>query len=129
MAGCITGRPEPELDFFGYKDVQIWNLDAQGRLNGDPGFDYMDPHCFCFDCRGAFDPKATVDAELVNRGHVRACFVYASLLPKVPEAPQQPNTGGTQQTASGFSNDTPLTSTSGYIPLLQRSNGGGIGAM
>jgi hypothetical protein len=84
MAGCITGRPAPAMDFFGYRDVQIWNVDANGRMNGDPGFDRKNPHCFCFDCRGAFDPRAEVDAELVNSGHERACQVYASLL--VPTA-------------------------------------------
>ncbi len=80
MAGCVTGRPVPALDFFGYRDVQIWNVDANGRMNGDPGFDRKNPRCFCFDCRGAFDPRAEVDTELVNSGNERACDVYASLL-------------------------------------------------
>jgi hypothetical protein len=80
MVGCVTGRPVPEMDFFGYRDVQVWNVDANGRMNGDPGFDRKNPHCFCFDCRGAFDPRAEVDAELVNSGNERACHVYASLL-------------------------------------------------
>jgi hypothetical protein len=87
MAGCVTGRPAPSMDFFGYRDVQIWNTDAHGRLNGDPGFDRKNPRCFCFDCRGAFDPQAEVDTELVNSGHERACEVYASLLVKPPPVP------------------------------------------
>lgn len=89
MAGCITGRAEPELDFFSYRDVQIWNQDTQGRLNGDPGFNKMDPYCFCFDCRGSFDSDGVIDAELVNSGHLRACFVYASLLPQHIEVTPQ----------------------------------------
>ena len=84
LVGCISGRPKPEMDFFGYKDVQIWFRDASGRLNGDPEFNRRDPYCFCFDCRGSFDPEGTLDAELVNEGHERACEVYASLLPKKP---------------------------------------------
>ena len=80
MVGCITGRPVPEMDLYGYRDVQIWNVDVNGRLNGDPGFNRKDPLCFCFDCRGCFDEDGTVDAELVNSGHKRASFVYASLL-------------------------------------------------
>jgi hypothetical protein len=86
MVGCITGRPAPELDFFGYRDVQIWNRDANGRLNGDEGFDRKNPYCFCFDHRSAFDPRAEVDTELVNSGHARACEVYASLLQKPKES-------------------------------------------
>lgn len=85
MIGCITGKPIPPLNFFGFKDVQIWNMDAQGRINGDPDFDRRDPHCFCFDCRGAFDGKGIIDAELVNEGHERACHVYESLLIPIEE--------------------------------------------
>lgn len=84
LVGCITGRPAPEMDFFGYRDVQIWFRDAAGHLNGDPGFNRRDPYCFCFDCRGAFDPQGALDAELVNEGHERACETYASLLQQVP---------------------------------------------
>ena len=80
LVGCITGRPVPEFDFFGYRDVQIWNIDASGRLNGDEGFNPRDPGCFCFDCRGAFDPRGEVDAELVNEGHARATEVYQSVI-------------------------------------------------
>ncbi len=81
LVGCISGRPEPQLDFFGYKDVQIWYVDANGHMNGDPGFDRMNPGCFCFDCRSAFDPKAEVDLQLILDGHPRALSTYAQLLP------------------------------------------------
>ncbi len=81
LVGCVSGRPVPEMDFFGYRDVQIWNRDAQGRLNGDPDFNRKDPYCFCFDCRGAFDPKAEVDLELVQSSHARALEVYGDLFP------------------------------------------------
>ena len=81
MVGCITGRPAPKMDFFGFGDVQIWNRDASGILNGDPGFNRKDPHCFCFDCRGDFDSEGTMDAELVNEGHPRARWTYESLVP------------------------------------------------
>ena len=93
MVGCISGRPAPKLDFFGYKDVQIWNRDASGRLNGQEGFNRMDPFCFCFDCRSAFDPHAEVDTELVNTGHKQARWTYASLLPAdmVPPHPEVSN--------------------------------------
>ena len=84
MIGCITGKPVPEMDFYGYRDVQIWYLDANGRMNGDPEFDRMDPYCFCFDCRDAFDSKGEIDTQLVNQGHERACWVYASLLGTTP---------------------------------------------
>lgn len=83
LIGCITGRPVPEFDFFGYRDVQIWFRDANGNLNGDPGFDRKNPMCFCFDCRGAFDPKGEVDAELVNAGHQNAMYTYRSLFPNL----------------------------------------------
>jgi hypothetical protein len=58
-------------------------------LNGAPDFDRKNPWCFCFDCRGAFDPRAEVDSELLNNGHPRACEAYASLLtpPSPPLAP------------------------------------------
>jgi hypothetical protein len=79
LIGCISGRPVPEPNLFGYRDVQIWNCDAEGRLNGDPGFDRMNPSCFCFDCRAAFDPRAEVDLELLQVGHARAREVYADL--------------------------------------------------
>ena len=117
LVGCITGRPAPRMDFFGYGDVQIWNRDASGRLNGDPEFNRRDPWCFCFDCRGAFDPRGTVDAEIVNEGHVRAREVYAQLLPAdMRPAPRpEPKEGP---------NPAPLPAA---LALPMRSNGGGIG--
>ena len=150
MVGCITGRPAPELDFYGYRDVQIWNLDAQGRLNGDPNFNRMDPHCFCFDCRGSFDSDGLVDAELVNSGHERACFVYSSLLrtssatsepintPKEPSS--EPTAEVSSDTSYGFSNEatypsvTRTMSSHGFISesvnaqtlFPQRTNGNGV---
>jgi len=81
LVGCISGRPEPALDFFGYKDVQMWNVDANGRMNGDPEFDRKNPGCFCFDHRSAFDPQAEVDLQLILDGHTEARRTYASLLP------------------------------------------------
>jgi hypothetical protein len=75
-SGCITGRPVPEISFFGFRDVQSWRP-------ADP----MNPHCFCFDCRGLWDKDATIDAELVNSGHKWACEAYASLLPTRPSTP------------------------------------------
>ncbi len=83
LTGCITGRPVPDLDFFGFNDVQIWFRDADGNLNGHPDFNRKNPGCFCFDCRGAFDPRGEVDAELVNEGHTNACYTYRNLLPTV----------------------------------------------
>lgn len=80
MMGCMTGKPVPPPNFFGFKDVQIWRTDSQGRLPGDEGFNPRDPGCFCFDCRGSFDKDGILDAELVNEGHPRACDVYASLI-------------------------------------------------
>jgi len=70
MVGCISGRPPPPLQFFGYSDVQSWRP-------ADP----MAPHCFCFDCRSLWDSDAKIDTELVNSGNERACLVYDSLLP------------------------------------------------
>ena len=81
LIGCITGHPVPNLDFFGFRDVQIWNMDAQGRMNGDPNFNRRDPFCFCFDHRGAFDPTGEVDASLVNEGHAMARYTYRNLFP------------------------------------------------
>ena len=107
LVGCITGRPAPRMDLFGYGDVQIWNRDASGRLNGDPDFNRRDPWCFCFDCRGAFDPRGIVDAEIVSEGHVRAREVYAQLLPADMRPAPRPE-------------PTP----SSVLPM--RSNGGGI---
>lgn len=118
LAGCLTGKPVPEIDFFGYNDVQIWFLDASGRLNGDPGFNYKDPHCFCFDCRGAFDPKGEVDAELVNEGHVNALYTYRNLVPdRVLPEPAQPIAQNPQQ------GNPPLTSPPGGDDGEMNDNG------
>lgn len=115
LVGCISGRPVPELDFFGYKDVQIWNVDANGHMNGDPGFNRMDPGCFCFDCRSAFDPRAEVDLQLVQNGHVEARRTYASLLPtELVPPPRDP------PTPSSSTAPTPA------LPLPTRSMSGGI---
>ena len=113
MAGCITGRPKPtrEIDFFGFRDIQIWNQDANGRFNGDPGFDRKNPGCFCFDCRSAFDTSGIIDAELVNEGHARACAVYANLLGT--------NTTTTEtNTSSSSTDDIPLTRTEENAPWV-----------
>lgn len=107
LAGCITGRPMPELDFFGYKDVQSWRP-------SDP----MQPHCFCFDCRELWDNDATIDLQLIKDGHKMALWTYAELLPKemVPpkEAPPAPSL------AKPIGNS---------VPLLPRTNGGGLSAL
>ncbi len=92
LQGCITGKPVPPLSFFGYKDVQIWRTDSQGRLPGDEGFNPRDPGCFCFDCRGSFDKDGILDAELVNEGHARACHIYASLINIPTSIPPRVNT-------------------------------------
>jgi hypothetical protein len=85
LMGCITGKPIPPIDFFGFKDVQIWRTDSKGCLPGDPDFNPRDPGCFCFDCRNTFDKEGVLDAELVNEGHPRACEIYASLIkPNIP---------------------------------------------
>ncbi len=87
LVGCLTTKPSPEeINFFGFRDVQIWNMDAQGRLNGDPEFDRMNPHCFCYDCRGAFDGRGEVDAQLVNSGHSRALDAYRNIVPPSSDA-------------------------------------------
>ena len=138
LVGCITGRPAPALDFYGFRDVQIWYRDAEGRLNGDPGFNYKDPYCFCFDCRGAFDPKGTVDAELVNEGHERAVFTYRSTSSKTETSTEQETTSApstppptTTSTATpGFSNEPstppPKPTRSSPPPLATRTRGGGL---
>lgn len=127
LVGCISGRPAPSLDFFGYKDVQIWNVDANGRMNGDPGFNRMDPGCFCFDCRSAFDPRAEVDLKLVQDGHVEARRTYASLLPTElvppPRAVVPPSSSPLLRGATA--GDVPSLC---QPPLLQRTSSGGIAA-
>jgi hypothetical protein len=101
LVGCITGRPEPELDFFGFRDVQIWNMDATGRMPGHEGFNRKNPCCFCFDHRDAFDPKGEVDAELVNEGHLPALYTYRNLVPNVVLPPQDSTENPSQSSPSG----------------------------
>jgi hypothetical protein len=74
LAGCISGRPVPEMDLFGYKDVQSWRP-------ADP----MNPHCFCFDCRDLWDNDASLDVQLLKEGNKMAMSTYSELLPA--EAP------------------------------------------
>lgn len=81
LVGCMTGRPVPDYDFFGFRDVQMWNMDSQGRMPGHDGFNHRDPFCFCFDHRSAFDPTGETDAALVNEGHAMARYTYRSLFP------------------------------------------------
>lgn len=89
LAGCISGRPEPPLDFFGYKDVQSWRP-----------IDPMKPYCFCFDCRDLWDNDATIDLQLLEDGHTVALMTYSELLPpefvhpKHVALPQRSNGGG-----------------------------------
>lgn len=119
LTGCISGRPVPEMDFFGYKDVQIWFRDASGRLNGDADFNRRDPYCFCFDCRDAFDPEGTLDAELVNEGHKRARIIYASLLQE-PVAEVLPARTLTEH-PEAYKMDVPRETWFPAAPLPQRS--------
>lgn len=90
LAGCISGQPAPDLDFFGFRDVQIWNMDATGRMNGQEGFDPKNPCCMCFDHRDAFDPTGEVDAELVNEGKANALYTYRNLFPNMEIPVEQP---------------------------------------
>jgi hypothetical protein len=96
--GCISGRPIPAMDFFGYKDVQSWRP-------ADP----MNPHCFCFDCRDLWDKDATIDLQLISDGHTWALESYAELLPVEMRPPEL-----------GL-HKSPLS-----LGLPTRSNGGGI---
>ncbi len=84
MVGCIGRKPVTGMDFYGYRDVQCWNIDVKGRFPDQEGYDYTNPNCFCFDCRGAFDSSGTIDAELVNAKNPRALFVYGILENKAP---------------------------------------------
>lgn len=68
LAGCITGKPVSTRIVFGFSDIQSWRPTNP-----------MDPHCFCFDCRGLWDSEGTIDAELVNTGHAEARWVYWGL--------------------------------------------------
>lgn len=105
LAGCMTGKPVPEMDFFGYRDVQIWNMDANGLMPGQEGFNRKNPYCLCFDHRDAFDPKGEVDAELVKEGNVNALYTYRNLVPDLPLPEAQ-----TRNTENGL--NTSLTSPS-----------------
>ena len=100
LVGCISGRPAPSIDLFGYGDVQIWNRDANGNLNGDPGFDRMNPMCFCFDCRSAFDPDAEVDFELIQKGHKQALWTYEAILPRTMVPPRPETSSRTEATST-----------------------------
>jgi hypothetical protein len=71
LTGCISGRPVPPMDFYGYKDVQSWRP-----------VDSMKPHCFCFDCRDLWDKDASIDLQLLNDGYEAALWVYSELLPE-----------------------------------------------
>lgn len=82
MIGCLGRKNAVEFHLYGYRDVQCWNVDTNGRFPGDEGYDYTNPRCFCFDCRNSFDKEGKIDAELVNAGNVRACFVYGNLIGK-----------------------------------------------
>lgn len=100
LVGCISGRPAPAINFFGYSDVQSWRP-------ADP----MNPHCFCFDCRDLWDRDAAIDLELVQSGHTRALEVYGELLNVLPPA------------------RTPTEHPEAVTTRLpQRSNGGGLSA-
>lgn len=70
LVGCISNRPPPALDFFGYRDVQSWRP-------SDP----MEPNCFCFDCRSLWDSDATIDLQLLQERHAIAGQTYRELLP------------------------------------------------
>jgi len=112
-AGCITGRPLPPLDFYGFKDVQSWRP-------ADP----MQPHCFCFDCRDLWDNDASVDVQLLKDGNNMAIWTYEDLVPKelVPPKPEPVARPPLMlPTPSGGIAPPP---TSPVLP--QRSNGGGI---
>lgn len=123
LVGCITGRPEPEMDFFSFRDVQIWNRDASGRLNGDEGFNPRDPWCFCFDCRDTFDPHGTTDAELVNEGHSRATEVYQTVINAAVAERQQKLE---DDMAAAAALQTLSSSPPGGVPLAHTVNSSGF---
>lgn len=108
LAGCITGRPLPEISFYGYSDVQSWRP-------SDP----MQPHCFCFDCRDLWDSDAAIDLELIQKGHEMARWTYAELLPKDAVPPKK-------EAAPAPSLAKPIGNS---VPLLPRTNGGGLSAL
>lgn len=71
LVGCIDGS-----------DTHINSL--SNGISWRPA-DPMNPHCFCHDCRTTWDPEGSIDLELIKEGNERACFTYASLLPKKKE--------------------------------------------
>ncbi len=95
MLGCLLTGVE-DMPLHSMRGI-CWKVDAKGRYADHPEYDPKDPGCFCFDCRGIFDPEGEVDAELVNARHTRACWVYENLLPaeeriaKAPQAKREPN--------------------------------------
>lgn len=95
LTGCITGMPNPAMDFLGYRDIQSWRP-----------VDPMNPHCFCFDCRDLWDPEGLIDLKLIQMGHPSAVWTYAAILPvqHVP-APVAPIPVRTTGGGAGFSND------------------------
>ena len=108
LAGCISGRPVPEMDFFGYRDVQSWRP-------ADP----MNPHCFCFDCRDLWDNDATIDLQLITDGNMWARETYAQLLPM----DARPTARATSSELGSLmaEHESPPS-----LGLPTRSNGGGI---
>lgn len=103
--GCITGRPVPEMSFFGYKDVQSWRPE-------DP----MKPYCFCFDCRTLWDGDASIDLQLLTEGHVIAKQAYKELFPDFVEEAPVPvpvpvSALFVQESPPGFSNEPLSVST------------------
>jgi hypothetical protein len=84
LVGCMSRKSGVSFDPYGYRDVMCWNIDINGKFPDQEGYDYTNPNCFCFDCRDAFDSEGITDAELVNAGNTRACFVYGSQGMKQP---------------------------------------------
>ena len=131
LVGCITGQPVSNRIVFGFSDVQSWRP-------SDP----MNPHCFCFDCRGLWDRDATIDLQLVQNGHEYACYAYRNLIPNyvmprrsapsvdIPQSNHEsfedvPDSLPAPRAASRPSSTGTLVA-SPEIPSLQRSDGGGI---
>lgn len=67
LVGCVDGSDGP--------------LNSLSGISWRPA-DPKNPSCFCHDCRSLWDKDGTIDAELVNAGHKKACFTYDNLLPK-----------------------------------------------
>lgn len=112
MMGCLLSGVE-DAPLMSLRGI-CWRVDAKGRFAGNPDFDPKDPGCFCFDCRGMFDPDGTVDAELVNDRHPRAWWVYEDLLPQAerpakpenpPASPEPDDANEDYSTCLGFSNE------------------------